>query len=138
MRRGLRRGMRTSWILFRVMIPTFIAVDLLARLGVIEVIGRFCAPVMGLFRLPGESAIPVLLGLFINVVAATAALGALGLSSGQILTLGLMIGIGHSIVVETAVTKAAGARAGRLLLYGIILSIVVGLVASRILVGAVS
>ncbi len=125
-------------MLFRVIIPTFIVMDLLDRLGVLRAIGSFFAPAMGIFRLPGEAAVPVLLGLFINVVAATAALGTLGLSGGQILTLGMMIGMSHSVVVETVVMKAAGARAGRLLLFRLVLFVLTGLVASRIaaMVGA--
>jgi hypothetical protein len=136
LRRGLRRGIHTCWVLFRITIPTYVAMALLQRLGVIDAIGGFCEPVMGFFRLPGEAAVPVLLGLLVNVIAATAALGALGLSDGQILTLGLMIGLAHALVLESAVLKAAGAPVGRLLLYRIVIAVVVGLVASRFLIAA--
>jgi hypothetical protein len=135
LRRGLRRGVHACWVLFRISIPTYVAMDVLQRLGVIDAIGRFCGPVMGFFRLPGEAAVAVLLGLTVNVIAATAALGALGLSSGQILTLGLMIGLAHALLVETAVLKAAGGPAVKLLIYRIVIAVVVGFVASRFLIG---
>ena len=45
LRRGLRRGRHTCWVLFRVTVPTFVVMDLLGRLGAIEAIGRVCAPV---------------------------------------------------------------------------------------------
>ncbi len=123
-------------MLFRVTVPTFIVMDLLRRLGVIEAIGAACAPVMSLFRLPGEAAIPVLLGCLVSVYSATAALGSLGLGSGQVMTLGLMLGMAHTLVVETVVLKSAGARALRMLLYRLVMSIVVGWTASRLFIGS--
>ena len=136
LRRGLRRGRHTCWVLFRVTVPTFVVMDLLRRLGAIEAIGRLCAPVMSSFRLPGEAAIVVLLAYLVNVYSATAALGSLGLTVGQVTTLGLMLGMAHTLVVETIVLKTAGARAGRLLLYRLVMSSLVGWVASRLLIGA--
>jgi hypothetical protein len=135
LRRGLRRGGHACVVLFRVSVPTFIVMDLLRRLGVVEAIGAACTPLMSVFRLPGEAAIPVLLGIFINVYTATAALGSLGLSGGQITTLGLILGVAHSLFVETTVLKSAGARAMRLLLYRLVMAVVVGWVASRIFIG---
>lgn len=135
-RRGLRRGGHACWLIVRVTIPTFVAMDFLDRLGVIDLIGRACAPIMTVFRLPGEAAIPVLLGLLLNVFTATAALGSLGLTGGQVTTLALMLGMAHTLVVETAVLKTAGARALSLLVYRLLMLVVVGLVASRLLIGA--
>lgn len=134
--RGARRGAHACFVLFRVTIPTFILMDLLRRLGVIDRIGAACAPLMGTFRLPGEAAIPVLLGYLVSVYAATAALGSLGLAQGQVMTLGLMVGLAHQVVVETVVLKTAGARAGRLLLYRLVISMAVGLIASRLFIKA--
>jgi len=133
--RGLRRGLHTCWVLFRVTVPTYVAMDLLARFGMIAAIGRLCSPIMGWFRLPGEAAVPLLLGWLVNVYSAAATLGALGLSTAQILTLGLMVGLAHSVVVETAVLQAAGARGGLLLAYRMGLSVAVGMVAARLLAG---
>ncbi|HEV8701112.1 MAG TPA: nucleoside recognition domain-containing protein [Candidatus Polarisedimenticolia bacterium] len=134
--RGLRRGGHACWLIVRVTIPTFVVMDFLKRLGAIDLIGQACAPVMTVFRLPGEAAIPVLLGLLLNVFTATAALGSLGLSGGQVTTLGLMLGMAHTLVVETAVLRTAGAGALRLLLYRLLMAVVVGLLASRLLIGA--
>lgn len=136
MRRGLRRGGHTCFVLFRVTVPTFIVMDLLGRLGVVQAIGVACAPFMSIFRLPGEAAIPVLLGCFLNVYTATAALGSLGLSGGQITTLGLMLGMAHSLFVETTVLRSAGARALRLLVYRMVMALVVGWAASRLFIGS--
>ena len=132
---GLRRGLRACWILFRVTVPTYVVMDLLARLGVIAAIGAACAPLMRLFRLPGEAAIPILLGYLVNLYSATAAAGSLALSGGQIVTLGLMLGFAHTLVVETMVLRAARARAVTLLLYRLAMSILAALVVSRLLIG---
>jgi len=136
LRRGLRRGGHACLVLFRITVPTFVAMDLLRRLGVVDAIGRACTPVMSAFRLPGEAAIPVLLGCFINVYTATASLGSLGLSGAQIATLGLLLGMAHSLAVETTVLKSAGIRALPLLAYRLVMAVVVGWAASRLLIGA--
>ncbi|HXU10686.1 MAG TPA: nucleoside recognition domain-containing protein [Candidatus Binatia bacterium] len=136
LRRGLGRGGHALWVIVRVTIPTFVVMDFLKRMGVIDRIGEACAPVMTLFRLPGEAAIPVLLGLLLNVFTATAALGSLGLSGGQVTTLALMVGMAHTLVIETAVLKSAGARVLSLLGYRLLMAVLVGLVASRLLIGA--
>jgi len=136
LRRGLGRSRHTCWVLFRVTVPTFVAMDLLGRLGVIETIGRLCAPIMAFFRLPGEAAIVVVLAYGVNVYSAAAALGGLGATVGQVTTLGLMIGMAHALVVETLVLRTAGARAGRLLLYRLVMSVLVGWTASRLFIGA--
>jgi len=136
LRRGLRRGGHTCLVLLRVTVPTFIVMDILRRLDVVDAIGGLCAPLMSLFRLPGEAAIPVLLGCLVNVYTATAALGSLGLSGGQVTTLGLMLGMAHSLLVETAVLKSAGARAMRLLVYRVAMALLVGWAASRLFIGS--
>jgi spore maturation protein SpmB len=133
--RGLRRGWHACWALFRLTVPIFILMDLLKRLGAIQAFGELCAPIMSFFLLPGEAAVPVLLGLSVNVVAATAALGNLGLTGGQVTTLGLMIGVAHSLPVETMLLKAFGTRAMSLLLYRVLLAVLVGFVASRLFIG---
>ena len=71
-----------------------------------------------------------------NVYTATAALGSLGLSGGQVTTLGLMIGLAHQVVVETTILKTAGARALRLLVYRLVMSLLVGWAASRLFIGS--
>jgi len=131
LRRGLRRGGHACLVLFRVAVPVFVVMDLLERLGAIAAVGRWCAPLMGLFRLPGEAAVPVLIGLTVNVYAATAALGALDLTGGQVITLGFLIGVAHALPVETAVLRAVGARGWALLVYRVALAALLGLAASR-------
>jgi hypothetical protein len=123
--------------MLRVTVPTFVAMDLLRRLGFIDAIGTLCAPLMAIFRLPGEAAIPVLLGYLVNVYTATAALGSLGLSGGQVATLGLMIGLAHQVVVETTILNSAGARALRLLVYRLAMSLLIGWAASRVFIGPI-
>lgn len=136
LRRGLRRAGHTCWVLFRVTVPTFIVIDLLRRLGAIAAVGAVCAPAMALFRLPGEAAIAVLLGFLVNLYTATAALGSLGLSGGQVTTLGLMLGLAHTLVVETIVLREARARWLWLLLYRLGMSMLVGFAASRLFIAA--
>jgi hypothetical protein len=47
-----------------------------------------------------------------------------------------MVGMAHTLVIETAVLKSAGARVWSLLGYRLLMAVLVGLVASRLLIGA--
>jgi hypothetical protein len=132
--RGLQRGGHACLVLFRVMVPTYIVMELFKRFGVIAAVGAACGPLMKWLQLPGEAAVPLLLGLLVNVAAAAAALGSLGLPGDQVTTLGVMIAMAHALPVETLVLRAVGARAWRLLLYRLVMAGLAGLVCSRLFI----
>jgi hypothetical protein len=83
--------------------------------------------------LPGEAAMALVLGFFVNLYAAVGILASLGLSSGQVAVCGLMLGICHSLVIESAVLRTIGTRYLLLTSYRLALSLLVGLAAAQIL-----
>nr|WP_240432492.1 nucleoside recognition domain-containing protein [Rubrobacter indicoceani] len=85
------------------------------------------APVMGLFGLPGEAAVPLVLGNLLNLYAAIGAMLAMDLSVKQVFILALMLSFSHGLPVESAVCKRIGAGFWKVTGFRIALSLVAGL-----------
>ena len=105
---GVKAGLQTFWELARVMIPAYGATLVLERLGVIQWLAQLARPLMALLGLPGDAAVPLMVGYVLNIYAAVGALQALHLSAQQITVLAIAILIGHSLLVEGAVLHKAG------------------------------
>jgi hypothetical protein len=90
------------------MIPAYLVALILQEIGVIEWLGRALAPAMSLLGLPGEAAIPLVVGYVINIYAAVGALQALDLTSQQVTVLAIASLIGHNLLVEGAVLRKTG------------------------------
>jgi len=105
---GVKSGLRTFWELARVMIPAYGATLVLERLGVIQWLADVARPLMSLLGLPGDAAVPLMVGYVLNIYAAVGAMQALRLSALQITVLAIAILIGHNLLVEGAVLHRAG------------------------------
>ncbi len=108
LRRGLRAGLGTFWDLVKMMVPAYFVALLLERLGVIAVLAKGAEPVMSLLGLPGEAAVPLVVGYVLNIYAAIGAMQALALSAQQITVLAIAVLIGHNLLVEGVVLQRAG------------------------------
>lgn len=106
--RGLRRGLETTWILAKAVIPAYVAVALLAETPVLAWLSRFAAPVLGWIGLPGEAALPLLLGMVVNLYTGLGALAPLELNGKEATIAAVILSVAHGLVVETAVTRQMG------------------------------
>ena len=107
-RAGVVSGMRTFWELARVMVPAYGVTLLADYLGVIRLLADAARPVMTLLGLPGDAAVPLVVGYVLNIYAAVGSMQALDLSAAQITVLAIAILIGHNLLVEGAVLHKAG------------------------------
>jgi hypothetical protein len=128
LRRGLFNGLSITFMMVKVIVPCYIAIEIVKLLGVIDTIGSVCRPFMRLFGLPGEAALALVAGYLINMYAAIAVITPLHLSTKDITVIALMLGICHSVTVETPVTKKTGVNAFPLLLVRLFLSLIAGAV----------
>jgi spore maturation protein SpmB len=108
LRIGVKAGLQTFWELARVMIPAYGITLVLERLGVIQWLAHLARPLMSLLGLPGDAAVPLMVGYVLNIYAAVGAMQALHLSAQQITVLAIAILIGHNLLVEGAVLHRAG------------------------------
>jgi hypothetical protein len=116
--RGLARSRALAWFLLKVILPLYVATEILKQTGALAWISGFLAPVMELWGLPPEAAAVLTAGFLVNLYAAAAVAAPLGLSAAQVSVLGLILGIAHSLIVEGAVVRelSPGRGAGLTLL----------------------
>jgi hypothetical protein len=133
LKEGLRKALRTSWVLVRVILPTYMAADLLRATPVIPALGQLFGPLMHPLGLPGEAAMALVLGCTVNLYAAVGILASLKLTAGQVAVCGLMLGIAHALVIEAAVLRTIGTRYLTLTLYRLVMAALVGLAAAPLL-----
>ena len=108
LKRGVRSGLETFWMLARTMVPAYGAALVLEKIGAIAVLARVAQPLMSLLGLPGKAALPLVLGYVLNVYAAVGTIQALGLTSREVTVLAMAILIGHNLLVEGAVLRRTG------------------------------
>lgn len=104
-KRGLWNGVKTLWILSKVLVPVYLVVTIVGMTPLIDWISIIFRPLMFLFGLPGEAAIVLVLGNTLNLYAALGAIASLSLTIKQITILAVMLGFSHSMIVETAIFK---------------------------------
>lgn len=65
---------------------------------------------MKLFGLPGETAMPISIGMFFNQYLAIGALSAMNLSAKEITVSAIILCICHELLIESAVIKRTGIK----------------------------
>ena len=109
-----RNALRTSLMLFKIIIPISIATRLLQQWGVVDQFGMLLGPVMELVGLPGQMGLVWATAMVTNiyggmVVFATVAPG-LDLTVAQVTVLSTMILVAHALPVELRIAQKAGTR----------------------------
>ena len=115
--KGFQNALKVIWKITKIVLPIYIIVQLLDYINVLPKIGAFLAPLMSIFGLPGETAIPLILSNFINIYAGIGALAGVDLSVKQFTILATMVTTSHSLFLETAILH--GIKVPRLLQLGI-------------------
>jgi hypothetical protein len=128
LKKGFLNGLSLTLDIIKVIVPFYLLVELLRYLGFIQLIGGIFRPFMGLFGLPGESALALIAGYTANLYAAIAVLKPLHLSPKDVTIIALMLGISHSLPMETPITKRTGVNAWLLLAARLFFSLVAGMV----------
>jgi hypothetical protein len=105
---GVLAGLQTFWDLAKVMIPAYGITLALQHLGVIGWLSDLARPLMTALGLPGDAAVPLVVGYVLNIYAAVGSMQALDLTAQQITVLAIAVLIGHNLVVEGAVLHKAG------------------------------
>ena len=108
---GFTNGLKTSFLLLKVIIPVFALIKILEHTPVIGWISQYCDPLMRFVGLPGEAALAVVTGMFLNFYAAIGIIIALGLTAWQVTIIAVILSCCHELVIETAIIKKTGIRA---------------------------
>lgn len=105
---GAKVGLKTTWELAKVVVPTSMVVAVFQASGLLDSIIAFFTPYMGWFGLSGEAAVVLFSGYFINLYAAAGSILALNLSPVEISICAIMLVFCHSLLIELPISKKAG------------------------------
>ncbi|MBG9783707.1 nucleoside recognition domain-containing protein [Shouchella lehensis] len=109
-KRGLLSGLQTTWTLGKIIFPITLFVTLLGYTPVLGWIASGIAPIMNLIGLPGEAAIPLVIGNVLNLFAGIGAILSLDLTIKEVFILAIMLSFSHNLIVESAVATKVGIK----------------------------
>lgn len=109
-KRGLWVGLRTTWTLGKVIFPITLIMAVLQYTPVLPWLAKTIAPLLKLFGLSGDAAIPLVLGYFLNLYAAIGAILTLHLTVKEVFILAVMLSFAHNLLIESSVAVKAGVK----------------------------
>ncbi|MCZ0754372.1 nucleoside recognition domain-containing protein [Anoxybacillus sp. J5B_2022] len=107
-KKGLAVGAKTTWTLGKIIFPVTLIVSLLQHTPILQWLIRFVTPLMKWIGLPGDAAIPLVLGNFLNLYAGIGAILTLHLTVKEVLILAVMLSFSHNLLVEVTVAGKVG------------------------------
>ncbi|WP_240374429.1 nucleoside recognition domain-containing protein [Bacillus piscicola] len=110
LKKGILTGLQTTWTLGKIIFPITLLITVLSYTPVLEWIAHMLAPFMGFIGLPGEAAIPLVLGNILNLYAAIGAILSMDLAVKEVFILAVMLSFSHNLFVESAVAMKVGVR----------------------------
>ncbi|WP_046174375.1 nucleoside recognition domain-containing protein [Domibacillus indicus] len=126
--KGLQNGLHTTWTLGKVIFPITLIVTILQFTPVLPWIIQLISPVMGVFGLSGDAAIPLVIGNVLNLYAAIGAILSLDLTVKEVFILAMMLSFSHNLFVESTVAMKVGVKIWIILAVRIGLAITAGIV----------
>lgn len=109
-KRGTQAGLKTAWTLGKIIFPITFILIILQYTPVLPWVVQMIAPLMGLIGLPGEAAIPLVLGNALNLYAGIAGILSLEMTVKEVFILAVMLSFSHNIFIETGVALRVGVR----------------------------
>lgn len=106
--RGLQQGLSTTWTLGKVIFPITLIVTILQFTPVLPWVIDKLSPLMGLLGLPGEAAMPLVLGNALNLYAGIAAIVSFEFTVKEVFILAVMLSFSHNLFIESAVASKVG------------------------------
>jgi hypothetical protein len=125
--RSLKPTLKVSLLMLKVFIPLSVATLVLRQLGFLDLLAPLFAPLMSLIGLPGEAAIPLLVGFTNTIYGALATAAAMDLTARQITILGVVLGIAHSLFVETGILTSLKMSTAKIALFRLVVAMFAGM-----------
>lgn len=110
LKKGLMAGLQTTWSLGKIIFPITLLVTMLQYTPVLPFIIALVAPVMSIFGLSGDAAVPLVLGNALNLYAGIAGILSMELTVKEVFILAVMLSFSHNLFVETGVALKVGVK----------------------------
>lgn len=108
LKRGLHQGINVTWTLGKVIFPITLLVTILQHTPVLPWIIDFLRPVMEIIGLPGEAAVPLVLGNALNLFAGIAAIISFDFTVKEVFIMAVMLSFSHNLFIESTVAGKVG------------------------------
>src|SRR5699024_2914198 len=106
--RGVKQGAGLSWTLGKIVFPITIAVTILQYTPILPWFIELVAPLMKLIGLPGEAAMPLVLGNALNLYAAIGAIVSFEFTVKEVFIMAMMLSFSHNLFIESALASRVG------------------------------
>lgn len=130
---GAKKGLETTLKIGKILVPIYFIVTFIKYTPIINYIAIVFKPIMHLVGLPGEAALPFVVGNAINLYAGIGAILALTLTPKEITIISVMLCFSHSLFLETALCKKIGVSATFMVVLRQILAFIAGIILNIIL-----
>jgi hypothetical protein len=110
LKRGFFVGVKTTYTLGKIIFPVTVIVALLQYTPILPWVMKLIEPLMGLFGLSGDAAIPLVLGTFLNLYGAIGAILTLDLTVKEVFILAVMLSFSHNLLIESGVAIKVGVK----------------------------
>ncbi|MGE8206607.1 nucleoside recognition domain-containing protein [Heyndrickxia sp. NPDC080065] len=107
---GFWSGLKTTWTLGKIIFPVTLIVAVLQYTPILPWIIRLISPLMGIFGLSGDAAIPIVLGNFLNLYAGIAGIMSVDLTVKEVFTIAVMLSFAHNLLIESSVAVKVGVK----------------------------
>ncbi|GIO23907.1 nucleoside recognition domain-containing protein [Oceanobacillus sp. J11TS1] len=108
--RGLIQGLKTTLTLGKVIFPITLIITILQFTPIFPWFMNIISPLMGLFGLSGEAAVPLVLGNGLNLYAGIAAIISFDFTVKEVFILAVMLSFSHNLFIESAVATRVGVK----------------------------
>lgn len=128
LKRGLYKGLSTTWVLSKVVVPIYVLVTFLSFTPVLAKIAELCEPFMKYVGLPGEASLALVVGNALNIYAALGVITSLHLNPREVTIIAMMLLMSHTIFVESAVAGKCGINPYLIAALRMVLAIISGII----------
>ncbi len=130
---ALRKSLRTTLWLLKIIIPISLFVRLLDYSGLLAYFAEYLNPIFMHLGLPGSSAIVFITSIFLPLYAPAAIIISLPITLRELTILALMCQIAHNLPVESAIQAKTGTPFWAMVILRIFMSIAVAVLLNKIL-----
>jgi hypothetical protein len=107
-KKGIRSGLQTTWALGKIIFPITLLVTIISHTAIIQWLMKALTPMMSWIGLPGDAAIPIVLGNFLNLYAGIGAILTMELTVKEVFILAVMLSFSHNLIIESTVASRVG------------------------------
>jgi Fe2+ transport system protein B len=131
-RDGAVKGVKTAFMLLKIVLPIYAAVVLLKYSPVMPFLQNLFSPAMRFFHLPGDGVVPLITGFFTDEYSTIAVMSSFDFTTAEITTIAMIVLVAHSMPVEAALAQKIGMSAAKFSVFRIVSAIAVGLLVGGI------